>query len=232
MTMLRDRYLAGVSDAEATFSQNSADEDSVTGALAQALATPKPVRMSVGTKEYLINIFYRKLRGRGPNAPEKRYGSDGLFQIAVAVGNEPILSKSLPFQAKINWRGRNLALSKQAALMEKTTPGGLVIDYSQTGYKACPAYAVIEAKGSRTLLDRTHPARPLGQILSRDFLGCTLGIPNLFFDPDSERYLFLPETLENCLLITTLVKIAYQDPPKTAVTQRQRDLENPSTLEI
>lgn len=40
---LRDRYLAGVADAEAFFDLHRADEDSVTGALGQSIAMHHPV---------------------------------------------------------------------------------------------------------------------------------------------------------------------------------------------
>jgi hypothetical protein len=240
LTMLRDRYLAGVADAEATFTQNSADEDAVTGALGQALATPRPLRLSVESTEYIINISYLKLRGRGACAPEKRYGSDGLFQIVVATEQVKLVQKGLPFQSKINWRGRNAALLEQAQLMEQETPGGVVVDYSVTGYKACPAYAVVAANGSRSVVDRLHPTRPLGQILGKDFLNCILGTLGLFFDPKTEEFAVASE--KNSIpasLITTAVTIFNQKPPaaigpNTAAVmsareaQRQEALNSPS----
>lgn len=239
LTMLRDRYLAGVADAEATFVQNSADEDAVTGALGQALATPRPLRLSVESTEYVVNVSYLKLRWRGACAPERRYGSDGLFQITVETEQARPYRKALPFQSKINWRGRNTALLEQARLMEQETPGGVIVDYSLTGYKACPAYAVVAAKGARSVVDRLHPTRPLGQILSRDFLDCTLGTLGLFFDPKTEKFSVNSDNPIPASLITTSVTIFDQNSPEmvgpstkavseTRETQRQRALEDPS----
>ena len=100
---LRDRYIAGVARAEASFDENSADEDAVTGALGQSIAMPEALAFTSPEGTYQIRITYRKVRGRGPLAPEKRYGSDGIFQIAVTDTLERIVRrKGLPFQSKVN----------------------------------------------------------------------------------------------------------------------------------
>src|SRR3954453_4627655 len=83
---LRDRYIAGVATAEANFADSSADEDSVTGALGQALAMREPLIFSDQSgAAFSVQISYRKVRGRGLNAPERLYGSAGIFQIAVTT---------------------------------------------------------------------------------------------------------------------------------------------------
>lgn len=187
--LLRDRYLAGVADAEAAFDQHRGDEDSLTGALGQALAMREPIVFTGPDGAYSVRVSYRKLRGRGPGAPEKRLGADGIFQIEVANGNGDVVrSKGLPFQAKTNWRGKDSALLGQADIMEQVSPGGLVIDYSPAGYKACPAKAVVAAGGRRSNVDRYGVMRSLGQVLSRDFLECTIGTKGLYFDPAKELY--------------------------------------------
>jgi hypothetical protein len=187
--LLRDRYLAGVADAEAAFDQHVADEDSLTGALGQALAMRESIIFNGPSGAYAVRVSYRKLRGRGPGAPEKKLGSDGIFQIEVANDlGEVVRSKGLPFQAKTSWRGTNTALYKQAGVMERMNPGGLVIDYTANGYKACTAKAVVEAKGHRATVEKYGAMRSLGQVLSRDFLECTIGTRGLYFDPDRELY--------------------------------------------
>lgn len=202
---LRDRYITAVSDAEYTYDMHCADEDSLTGALGQSLAIPRNQVFTVGHKTYSISIGYTKLRGRGKNAPEKIFGSDGIFQIEVKDDQGVVIrSKGLPFQSKKNWTGTNKNLAKQAADMEQHTPGGIVMDFSQRGYKACPAQSVVRAEGNRRVLTEEGQMRGLGQILGDDFLNCTIGTIGLYFDPERELYVRPDRGLH---LLTTTVEI-------------------------
>jgi hypothetical protein len=205
LEILREKYLAGVADAEAAFDQHFADEDSLTGGLGQAIAMRKPILFNDPSGTYAVTIQYQKLRGRGPGAPEKQFGSDGIFQISVTDSNGNIIRrKGLPFQAKTNWRGKNKALYDQAIQMEENTPGGLVIDYSPTGYKACRAKTIIDSNGSREIADRDGAMRPLGQVLSRDFLECTIGTVGLYYDPEREIYVS-PSDID--VITTKIIKV-------------------------
>jgi len=189
LTILRDRYLAGVSDAEAAFDQHRADEDSLTGALGQSLVMREPLTFSDGADQYHVKIGYRKVRGRGPGAPEKTYGTDGFFQIEVTDSRgEVIRRKALPFQAKVDWRTQDRSLASQASRMQQHTGSGIVIDYSAWGYRACSAGLVVEARGNRRTLDQQNQMRSLGQVLANDFLNCTIGTRGLFFDSDTELF--------------------------------------------
>ncbi|CDF85726.1 hypothetical protein PKB_4401 [Pseudomonas knackmussii B13] len=205
---LRDRYLAGVADAEAFFDLHRADEDSVSGALGQSIAMRDPVVFSSSEGTYVVKIDYRKIRGRGPGAPERKYGSDGLFQIEIADQlGAVILRKGLVFQSKMNWRGKKTDLYKQAVLMETKFGGGLIVDFSSTGYKACTALAAIESRGSRPIAEKLGAMRPLGQFLSRDFLDCSIGKKGLFFDPVSERFYLENYFVSGVHLITTSIMV-------------------------
>lgn len=189
INILRDRYAAGVANAEAIFDQHRGDEDAVTGALGQALAIGEPIRFQLESQKYEIDISYRKIRGRGPRAPERVYGSDGIFQIRVKDKTGQIVAqKGLPFQSKMNWKGKDSSLLKQIKTMEETTPGGIVIDFALTGYKACTAKAAMAASGNRRSVEKFGAVQPLGQVLSRDFLDCTVGRRGLFYDADKESY--------------------------------------------
>lgn len=211
---IRDRYLAGIADAEALFDLHSADEDVVSGALGQALAMKAPVFFQTVHGLISVNISYRKIRGRGPNAPERIYGADGLFQISIKdQADRTIRSKGLPFQSKMRWRGKNKDLFDQASMMQHHFNGGLVIDYSESGYKACTAKAAIEALGSRPAVNQTNGMHPLGQILGNDFLNCTIGIKGLFFDPQ-EEYFGIEEIGKGGHIITTEI-IEIGDPDLT-----------------
>lgn len=186
---LRDRYIAGVATAEANFAASSADEDALTGALGQALAMPAPWIFTGPNGDYSVQVSYRKLRGRGLNAPERLYGSDGLFQIEVSAANGSVVRrKGLPFQSKTNWRGRSASVASQAADIQASTGEGLVIDYTSTGYRACKTGLAIETRGNRREVERRGGMVSLGQILGNDFLECRVGRVGLFYDTAAERY--------------------------------------------
>ncbi len=203
---LRDRYITAVSDAKDAYAMNCADEDALTGALGQSLAMPREQRFRMGTAGTVtVRIGYTKLRGRGKNAPEKLYGSDGVFQMEVQDAHGQIIrSKGLPFQTKKNWNSKNSKLAEQAADMERQTPGGIVIDFSRNGYKACSAAAVIAADGSRRTINSGVGMRGLGQVLGGDFLNCSIGTIGLYFDPEREVYDRHEQRLH---LITTRIEI-------------------------
>ena len=136
---------------------------------------------------YQVRTYYKKVRGRGPGAPERTTGSDGIFQIEVIGPNQvPVWTKGLPFQAKKQWVGTNSRLVTQARDMLGKAGQGLVIDYSPDGYKACPAAAVLDHGGRAQALSEGRMFRPLGQILGNDFLDCTIGVEGLTYDPEGE----------------------------------------------
>jgi hypothetical protein len=206
MDALRDRYLAAVSDAESTFAMNSGDEDSLTGALGQAIAMPRNQVFSTRQAVYTVDIGYTKLRGRGKDAPERLYGSDGIFQIKIFdINGKVIRSKGLPFQSKKNWKGKDKRLSRQAEDMERLTPGGIVVDFNSGTYKACRAKDIIESNGSRSQLERDGKLLRLGQLLANEFLECRIGALNLFFDPEQELYKIDGGSFH---IVTTSIKIS------------------------
>jgi hypothetical protein len=186
---IRDRYITGVADAEAGFDHGSAEEDSLTGALGHAISTRHPISQAVGDETFVWEIYYRKLRGRGPGAPEKKYGADGVFQIEVSDGDGRLLRrKGLPFQAKKGWSAADRDLVSQTRAMVDTTGDGIVIDYTRHGYTSCPASAVIEAGGRKSAASKAGAISPLGQVLGNEFLDCTVGKEGLFFDPEDETF--------------------------------------------
>lgn len=206
MEFLRDRYIAGVATAEASFEDSSADEDALTGALGQALAMKDPIIFSGPAGNYEVQVSYRKLRGRGLNAPERLYGSDGLFQIVVSDEYGNILrQKGLPFQSKTNWRGKSKAVVSQCRDIQQTTGEGLVIDYSATGYKSCRTGVAIETHGSRIEASRRGAMKPLGQILGVEFLECKIGKIGLFYDLERERYVQGKVVVQPAHAITTRI---------------------------
>jgi len=191
MGFIRDRYLAGTADAEAQYQNAAGDEDALTGSLGALISTPGRVRFAVdSTSEFVVEINYRKIRGRGRGAPEKRFGADGIFQLDISSpGIGSVFRKGLPFQSKKNWKGRDSKLVKQARLMQETVGGGIVIDYTPQGFKACRSDLVIEARGNRRTVDGGGNLRPLGQVLAHDFIDCLVGVRGLYYDDQNETFL-------------------------------------------
>jgi hypothetical protein len=186
---IEDRYLAGTANAEAQYQNAAGDEDTLTGALGALIATSQPVSFRFGLIEIVVQISYRKLRGRGKDAPEKRFGADGIFQLQVTWPGRSTFQKGLPFQSKKNWKGRNSELTRQAKDMLNTVGGGIVIDYTPNGYKACEIAHVIETHGNRRAVDRAGHLEPLGQLLAHRFLDCQVGIQGLYYDDQNEKFL-------------------------------------------
>jgi hypothetical protein len=185
--LIRDRYLAGVSDAQAKYPFSAADEDSLTGALGNSISMPHEMLFGDGQKQYSYQISYRKIRGRGPRAPEKQLGADGIFQIEVRDEHER-QTKGLPFQAKRGWRKADSNLLAQARRMLETAGDGIDIDFGPNRFSACRAEDVVQNHANRKLIDRAGKTRPLGQLLGDDFLDCRIGRPGLFFDPTTEAW--------------------------------------------
>jgi hypothetical protein len=204
-TLIRDRYLAGVSDAQAKYPFSAGDEDSLTGALGNSISMPSQMIFGDGQRQYEYQIFYHKIRGRGPRAPEKLLGADGIFQIDVN-DERGRRRKGLPFQAKKGWRSADSNLLGQSRQMIETAGDGIVIDYRQDQYGACRAEDVVQHQANRRSIDRARKVRPLGQMLADDFLDCTIGRPGLFFDPTTEAWqadVIGPPTVEH--IITTRI---------------------------
>lgn len=187
---IHDRYLAGTADAEAQYANAAGDEDTLTGALGALISTTGPVGFTVDPiRQFTVEISYRKVRGRGQDAPEKRFGTDGIFQLQVTQYGRTVFQKGLPFQSKKNWKGRDRRLAEQAREMKRRVGNGIVIDYTPKGYTACEIDPVIEARGNRKAVAQAGHFQPLGQILAHRFLDCLVGIQGLYYDNESEAFL-------------------------------------------
>src|SRR5262249_10514828 len=151
----------------------------------QEIARGGPYAVTTAGGTFRVNTYYKKLRGRGPNAPEKRYVADGAFQIDVHDQNgRPLLRKALPFQAKTpsSWRAAKVAA--QAKTLLASLGGGLIIRYGPTNYQAAVAATVVEARGKL----RASGPRRLGEVLAHDFLECRIGRHGLYYDEEREEF--------------------------------------------
>lgn len=173
---LANHYHRGIEAAVEAYEDNAADEDAVTGALGQALRGQGAVVLNdkvIGWK-----TSYRKLRGRGANAPEKHFGADGIFEVEVEDGDGLLSRKSLPFQAKNDVASYGKAdLVDQAAKLTGFPGGGIVVNYRPDGYSAVDAKSVASKDVNR------RDERPLAEVLSDEFLACKCGSTAYFFEP-------------------------------------------------
>lgn len=186
LATLRDHYYAGVTHAELGYRFSSGDEDSLTGALGQALATPMIVTVSTEAGDFAWSTEYFKLRGRGAHAPERRLGADGIFTLDVEDRQTGARrQKGLLFQAKHRWRRQDRKLVNQVRQMRECDPSAIVVDYSDQGYSAFDGGRVVEAEGRRRAVPRTSQHRLAG-VLGDDFVRCRVGIIGLRYDPARE----------------------------------------------
>lgn len=185
---LQKHFYAGVKHAEVRFQYHAADEDSVTGALANDLLEPEPMKIQVGGQVYLWTTTYYKIRGRGKDAPEGELGSDGIFQFEVydeRIGRM-LVRKGLLFQSKKRWTGSDRRLLGQARDLLAQSPSAIVIDYSEKGYRAFAASDVVAANGNRRRIKARHN-KPLAEVLGDEFVRCTRGDRGLRWEPEEER---------------------------------------------
>lgn len=174
---LKRQYRDGISAAVQGYADSAADEDSVTGALGQALRGGGVVDIGAGKCVKWITR-YRKLRGRGKNAPEKEWGADGLFEVETIDDSGILSRKTLPFQAKNNSpKYGNSDLIKQAKKIAAFPGGGIVVNYKPNGYVAVDARFVANRD------DAGNHESPLADKLSEEFLLCKIGSPSYIFEP-------------------------------------------------
>ncbi|MFO1436820.1 MAG: hypothetical protein U1F81_00775 [Verrucomicrobiaceae bacterium] len=177
-----------VADAEYGFQFGEADEDTLTGALGQMLLTrPQDDWDMQNNRQFQWSFTYRKVRGRGPNAPEKTIGADGIFQIEVSDENGKMLrQKGLLFQAKIASKpGSSRKLRDQAELLSQFKRAAILIQYSRHGYSAVPIDQMVQENQTATRA-KERILRPLADVLASDFLHCRIGQRELSYDPQRE----------------------------------------------
>ena len=167
--------------ATATAEDAWEDEDSLTGGLISQVGTNVHGEGEFGGRWYSWETHLRKLRGRGQNAIEKRWGADGIFEIEVTDG-ESVRRKSLLMQAKKEWGTRDRDLVEQCEKMEQTAPGaGILVDFHRRSIGAAIGRDVIGAQGRRRSLDDSA-YYDLGALLQSHFLECRVGALNTYYD--------------------------------------------------
>jgi hypothetical protein len=178
---LAQHYRQGVAAAVATYPQHRADEDTVTGALGQALAGRGTIRLP-GGEEFDWITSYQRFRSAPGDAPEPRLGGDGIFEIQVIESTGVITRKSLTFQAKNNTRGLGDArLRSQARKISDLPGGGIVINYGEERFAAVDAGEV-----SRREAGPLSSSRSLQDVLAEEFVPCLRGSTAYYYDALTE----------------------------------------------
>ncbi|MFO0923522.1 MAG: hypothetical protein U0905_13655 [Pirellulales bacterium] len=160
-----------VNNAARFYDAHSEDEDALTGAFAQEIIRElQGVKLPSGDE---VSVRHRKYRGRGQNADEIRLGADGFFEVEVKEGNTVKTTKSLPYQAKNDWKKTDKDLVKQCKKMHDSFGEGasIVVNYTKNGYEGYKTEDVIESGGKESESGSTS----LGDMLGSQFLNCKIG---------------------------------------------------------
>jgi hypothetical protein len=183
------QYREAVRTAAAQYDQYRADEDSVTGALGGVFDVVARGELVTDDEAFSWSTRVWKVRGRGPEPPESRYGIDGLFEIEVKAGARTTARKLLPFQAKKDRGYDDDKLLEQAATVARLPGGGAVVSFAPRSYTVAPADVVASAQGNwASVADERK--QDLGDMLADDFIECRLGSRGLYYDPFTETFLF------------------------------------------
>lgn len=172
----------GVEHAESGWDAAHDDEDTLTGELGGALRTDGFVTCALD-RSWTYRVTYKKLRGKGPNAPETLTGADGIFQIEVRrQGKSKVDLKGFLFQAKKRDSSSRSDLVGQVNDLERIAPGGsAIVEYSDDGFRAQTGaeFKIARSKSSARI---PHPDGSLSSFLCDRFLTCETGLRGLYFD--------------------------------------------------
>ncbi len=176
--VLGGHYRRGVAAAVEGYQHSRADEDSVTGALGQALLGRGAFQVPDG-RVVTWNTSYTRF-GSSKDGAEPRYGADGIFEIQLTDDDGITTRKSLLFQAKKEaYTYGDARLRRQARQIASVPGGGVVIDYQPGKFVAMDAGAVARN-------DERRAERDLAELLAEEFVACTRGSSAYSFDPEAE----------------------------------------------
>jgi hypothetical protein len=169
--------------AEEGFPSGEEEEDSLSGDLLRAFRRPWSRSIESDGARWAWRVTTRKFRGRGELATEALIGADGIIQIEIGVRGGKETRKGILFQAKKSWMHRDQKLVEQVRAMETAAPGGsAVFDYGPREYRAASGMNVLES-------DARPPQvhfRRLGEFLADEFLGCSVGRRDTYYDWDAK----------------------------------------------
>jgi hypothetical protein len=186
-------HLKHVADTAASgWESNNSEEDSLTGDLGCLLRTGHDAVIIVNHQAWRWRIRYKKFRGRGPDAFERKSGADGIVQVEVTLRDETFF-KGVLFQAKKGDRLGNGDLKEQVEAIEDLAPGGSAVFL----YKPNGGYTAIKGteylhSDERLVGKLVYKMQPLASFFD-EFLECKSGLRGMYY-----------EALRDKLLVPTL----------------------------
>lgn len=188
-----DQYNEAVREAEPHFQNYQADEDAITGALGSSMDRTVKGARQIGDKQYTWSTRTVKLRGRGPRAPEREYGADGILEVEVRdESGNGLARKLVPFQAKKADNIDRQVLLDQANRLNTLPGGGLILVYDSQGYRSASASDVQAVHGVWHQVSEGQ-RQDFGAALKNGFLPCTVGSRSLYYDAARERMVALAD---------------------------------------
>lgn len=176
----------GCARGEKGWESGADEEDTLTGDLCGALRTDGWITLSDDNgKLWKFRVTYKKFRGRGKDAEEKFFGSDGIIEIQIEnVTNRIKVGKGLLFQAKKRSDSRRSKLQEQARAMEQiVSNGSAIFEYGPEKYFGFDS--------SQILSDSTAVGKiQLGDYLAEQFLPCYSGKLGMFYDANNRSIVY------------------------------------------
>jgi hypothetical protein len=185
------------------------DEDTLTGDFGASLRTPDWIDSKQDGVHYQWRVIYKKTRGKGTEAAEKRTGADGVFQVEVQPHNDSLLVyyKGILFQAKKHAGSSRSDLIHQVENMEQIAPGGSALfEFGPEGYRGA-AGRVILADKERNPTRIPHPDEPLGNFLADQFLPCGAGLRGMYYDFAQKTLLVPQEGIVKRISLRNLIEV-------------------------
>ena len=196
------RHIIGhTREAEKGWEAGQDEEDTLTGHLGASLQRDWSRPIVAGGETWRWRARYKKFRGRGKGAFEKKSGADGIVQVELwQPDTETTVYKSILFQAKKTNGGRDGILVGQVRSMERIAPGGsAVFLYRREGFFGTEGAALLrDVDAARSHL-RDGPDR-LGPFLADRFLPCSVGLRGMYYD-GVRRALVVPDLRSGTRLV-------------------------------
>lgn len=177
---MRERFETRIAKTIAEFASADEDEDVMTGHLGANLTTHSR-QVFVPDAEipgpWIWSLSYRKFRGRGPGATEKRLGADGILEVTVAgpYGSD---TKSMLFQSKMEGAAGAKGLVEQCARLTTWREAAAVFSYGAAAFEGLTLDDVLAARGDLAAAS----GEGLASFLSEKFVGCEVGDTDLSYD--------------------------------------------------
>ncbi|MES2379344.1 MAG: hypothetical protein V4553_22320 [Bacteroidota bacterium] len=191
LLIIRDFLVKACKKGETVWKNFAHEEDSITGAFLSKFETDKHYER-IGKERWEWNVDYFKFKSKGLGAFEKAHGTDGIFQIIVKDKFDKIVfRKGLLFQAKkIN--GSLSDLKGQITKIEKLASlSSVAFVYGPNGFKATKGTDIID--NDITSKNNFLFEKDISTIIAHDFIDCTIGKIDLFFDYDQDRLFLIDE---------------------------------------